>query len=133
MDPLSPSFPAQVSCGEIFLSHGLGLAQHQGPPEPQVQHSSQRWPVPRASSSGVPLPQGDVFLGCNGMCSQCLPPQERHRGLGRAGNKGQTHQSWGLASPGPSTPRKAQEGSQPLTHQTGRCTGFGSCSAGRSS
>lgn len=44
MGPLSPSFPAQASCGETLLSHGPGLAQHQGPPEPQVQHSSQRWP-----------------------------------------------------------------------------------------
>lgn len=75
MGPLSPSFPPQVRCAEILLSHGPGSAQHQGPPEPQVQHSCQRWPVPKATSSGVLLPQGDVFLGCNGSVVSATHPR----------------------------------------------------------
>lgn len=69
-----------------------------------------------------------------GYQSQCPPHQEGPRGLSRAGSGERTLQSQEPAPMGLSTQGRCRRASShSLTHQTGRCTGSGFCSAGRSS
>lgn len=99
----------------VFLSHGLCLAWHWDPPELQAWHSSQCWLVPGAAGSGVPLPQGDVLLGCNRMCRLSVPHARKDSEVWAGLEAGTDPAERGPAPLGLGTPGKVREGSQGLT------------------